>query len=1663
MKFFRPFIILWFALYASGLVAQNHWARRVGAWSNEAYTDVAIDAQGFLYAVGEFGGNIELDPTTTLISQGSLDVLVAKYDPNGVLVWTRTFGGPGLDRAVRIALTSDGNIAVVGQFMGAASFDGTMLVSQNGTQDMFVLKMAQSDGAVAWARQGGSPDGVDQPNGVSVGPDGSIAVAGEFRGNAVFDQGTLSSIIDPDNGQPSVDIFLATYASDGTPLWLQQGAAEFADRGMDVVHDLAGNLYLTGQFSDTITFDQTHVNAMYSAIFIARFSSTGEEEWFRIFGGGTYNQVFEMLLVEDHLMLVGDVQGTVIFLDTEPDLFTAVEPRSSFLVEVGLDGELIRQTTWGSDNAVNTRALSVQGDDIAVFGRFGCQFTGFSAGYGNGTFLSTGPYDLYIARFRYSDLAFKEAQQFGGQGDKVPGGIVHTLDSTYVFAGSYERLLVFPDDGSLMADPTGPLIIPGAPSPYCSDANYAQYANLRGSALKDAFIARGYVDSREPYDMFNRSGAVCDRSARDVILRVGVSDGVVGPDSAARCVNAYLSAFTHTSYTPDTSLRHTAPDLLFLWSTGQTVAEIIATVSGWYWVNVSSAAGCWQRTDSVHLTINPLPPQLLFNDDVVVNTNAHPPEPVAVCEPQQPWLWISGQPPENTITWSGPGGSAVSDSIQTFVTGIYSATATTPAGCTRSNLVPVTIFPNGPLPPIEAEFTLSYPQDLDLNDTLELCRNALITTAVHVDLTLNGVPVGIPYGVTAYYACGSLFDDTPDLDFECFDILLEEGWYVSNIAFMLTNRPCGEDSLLWFITDSIYVIPFPVSDPIVSVAGPALICPGDTVALTAICVGCDVGAWTGPNIMVTAIDTAWIIGPGIYEFTGTVVDTNGCSTSATAAIEVDWNPQPLLAVDPLDGIICPNATATIWSEWEGVQYQWYGPLGPMNVDNDTIITSQQGFYYLEMIDSLGCNVSSDPILVTDYATPFLNVLPDNVLCEPGETATLQVVTTSTATLVWDAPFAGSNALQQVVTAPGVYTVSVNACGIVTQLSVEVFGNTANAELVTPGPFTLCPGDAVVLEAMPGAVLYYWYPGPVFGPQITVDTSGTYLLVVSNAAGCQDSLHTEVTVLPEYNEITIEELDFCEGDSVVLFVTGDSVITWYADSAMTTVLGLGNELHLGELSEPMTVWVEQVVGPCSSGLIEVLVNVHQQPLPPVVSGNPLVCEGSALQLSTPLYPDTWYEWVAPNSVSYGTNEVVIDPVTMAQEGLWYVAVSNAGCAGFVLPFTVDVIDAASMSIGPDTIICPGGSAQFEVPSGFTQPIWHDGTSTPAFISSGGDVVLAAVDGNGCTVRDTANVAVFTFDQPLTATGDSICLGEDATLFANGSGIMSWFSDQSLMNVVHIGPEWFISQPTASATYYLQQNEGACASDLLPVVLTVIPVPVDADIAAPPYVCEGSDLVLTVTGATAPTGVWTTPSGTYQGASITIPNVAQGDAGTYTVVPSIGGCSGDAVSVEVDVISPDPLDLGPDTVFCEGGAIQFSLPAGYSDPVWSTSSTSLAINVVEAGAYSVQALDAQGCSVSDAILIDVVGCDPIIPNVVTPNGDGVNDGWILGPGGYVGAILDVYNRWGQLVWSGDVIRTGFRGNHMDNGEPLSEGTYYYVLHLTRGSGSVDDYTGHITLLR
>ena len=101
--------------------------------------------------------------------------------------------------------------------------------------------------------------------------------------------------------------------------------------------------------------------------------------------------------------------------------------------------------------------------------------------------------------------------------------------------------------------------------------------------------------------------------------------------------------------------------------------------------------------------------------------------------------------------------------------------------------------------------------------------------------------------------------------------------------------------------------------------------------------------------------------------------------------------------------------------------------------------------------------------------------------------------------------------------------------------------------------------------------------------------------------------------------------------------------------------------------------------------------------------------------------------------------------------------------------------------------------------------------------------------------------------------------------------------------------------------------------------------------------------------------------------------------------------------------------------------------------------------------------QCSSVSDTVVIRVE--DLFIPEGYSPNGDGVNDRWeIRGIDAFPANRVDVFNRWGKVVFSADRYANGWDGSG-NNGNALPDDTYFYVLNL-QGRGT---YNGHVIIKR
>lgn len=110
------------------------------------------------------------------------------------------------------------------------------------------------------------------------------------------------------------------------------------------------------------------------------------------------------------------------------------------------------------------------------------------------------------------------------------------------------------------------------------------------------------------------------------------------------------------------------------------------------------------------------------------------------------------------------------------------------------------------------------------------------------------------------------------------------------------------------------------------------------------------------------------------------------------------------------------------------------------------------------------------------------------------------------------------------------------------------------------------------------------------------------------------------------------------------------------------------------------------------------------------------------------------------------------------------------------------------------------------------------------------------------------------------------------------------------------------------------------------------------------------------------------------------------------------------------------------------------------------------------YVLTVTNAEGCSTSDEIFISVLK-KPVVVNTFTPNGDGINDTWgIKYLETYPGNTVNIYNRYGEKVYSSIGYASPWDGR--SNGAVLPSGTYYYIIDPKNGRKPV---SGNVTIIR
>ena len=187
------------------------------------------------------------------------------------------------------------------------------------------------------------------------------------------------------------------------------------------------------------------------------------------------------------------------------------------------------------------------------------------------------------------------------------------------------------------------------------------------------------------------------------------------------------------------------------------------------------------------------------------------------------------------------------------------------------------------------------------------------------------------------------------------------------------------------------------------------------------------------------------------------------------------------------------------------------------------------------------------------------------------------------------------------------------------------------------------------------------------------------------------------------------------------------------------------------------------------------------------------------------------------------------------------------------------------------------------------------------------------------------------------------------------------------------------------------------------------------------------------------------------------------GNYSLTVTDGPCT---VTDDIQLSYHDPIVIGlPDTIeTCPGVSVTIDAGAGFISYLWSDNSTGQTIQILNNGTYTVTVTDLNNCSEkesSEVVFIDCKTVDIFIPNAFSPNGDLVNDKFIVEQKDIEEYHLMIFNRWGEKVFETYTSGDNWDGKHKGSESPA--GVYIYIIDTKSNFGIEKVFKGDVTLLR
>jgi len=827
----------------------------------------------------------------------------------------------------------------------------------------------------------------------------------------------------------------------------------------------------------------------------------------------------------------------------------------------------------------------------------------------------------------------------------------------------------------------------------------------------------------------------------------------------------------------------------------------------------------------------------------------------------------------------------------------------------------------------------------------------------------------------------------------------------------------------------------------------------------------------GDNQSANDVDTVThtYAAAGAYVAKYTVITDVGCKSDSLPHTVVLSDPP--VAVFTLSSPRCAGRTITFQDNSSGSVTKWYwnfgdGPTTMFTTGSQTHTYAATGTYWVKLYveSALGCLSKVDSMQVIVNPNPVASFSLPNVCLPAGtaqfnSTSTIGDGTESQFTYLWNfgdaSPTAGGQSPTHTFTGTGPYNVSLtvtsnNGCDVsLTQALTTIY---AEPQAAFSAPAEVCLGTAINFmdqSNAPGSTVAQWQwdfgdftTSNAQNPTKSYAAPGTYTVTlrIMSGIGCQSvspthiATHTViVNALPAANFST--SLPGCEGQGVT-FTDGSapnsgSIVKWtwnYGDAAGNTVLTSGAPfVHTYATANTynVTLQVETDKGCVNTATPQ---NVVINPVPVAEFTPPVICvnDVTAPFIDASTGNVTAWEWNFgdPNANAGNPNTSTLqNPThhyTLPQSyTAQLIATNSAGCKD-TIPHTFNVNGG---------ILTPNFTVQ----------------NTNALCSNK-DITIK--DASAIDAGNILRVEIFWDPTDLTikTTDNTPTPGKTYS---------------------HTYPEF---GTPASKTFNVRYvvYSGITCSDFIDVPITLLATPQLAMNAALPACTNTPPFQLSaqlqngLPGTGVFTGSGVSSTGTF--------DPAAAGSGSHEIIYTYTGNNGCVSSVpQTVVVNPTPIaNAGPDKALLEGGYVVLTpaqvtgVPVTYS---WTPAQYLDNANTAKPQAspptdftYTLTVTSDKGCTTSDDVFVKLLK-DFVIPNIFSPNGDGINDRWeIKYLESYPGCVIQIYNRYGQLVQRFVNYTTPWDGKISGRDAPV--GTYYYIIDPKNGR---KPKTGFVDIIR